>query len=64
MRSDTGSNSGRAAHIEGYPAVLLQLDVVAKRVAREAIVSAWLSLAPRPLGDAYLASVRSPRRRS
>jgi hypothetical protein len=29
------------SHFDGYPAVLIQLDVVAKRTARELIVDAW-----------------------
>jgi hypothetical protein len=42
------------AHFNGYPAVLIELKTVPKRVARELIVDGWLSKAPRPLADAYM----------
>lgn len=34
------------AHFDGYPAVLLQLRIVGKKVLREAIEDAWLACAP------------------
>jgi hypothetical protein len=34
------------AHFDGYPAVLMQLDVVSKRVARELVVDGWRACAP------------------
>jgi hypothetical protein len=41
-------------HFDGYPAVLIQLDVVSKRRLREAIVDAWLACAPRAMADEYV----------
>jgi hypothetical protein len=43
-------------HFNGYPAVLIQLKVIAKRALREAILDAWLAVAPPKLADDYLAS--------
>lgn len=43
-------------HFEGYAAVLIQLDVAEPDDVDEAIVSAWLAMAPRRLADQYLAS--------
>lgn len=42
-------------HFDGYPAVLIQLDVVDPERLRTAIEDAWLSRAPRSTADAYLA---------
>ena len=50
------------AHFDGYPAVLVLLDVVAKRTLRVAILDAWLVCAPPALARAFLAE-RSSRRR-
>jgi hypothetical protein len=44
------------AHFEGYPAVLIQLRVVGKRVLRDAIVDGWLAAAPPALADEFVAS--------
>jgi hypothetical protein len=52
------------AHFDGYSAVLIQLNAATKRVAREAIVDAWLALAPRSLADEYVESTRRNRRRT
>jgi hypothetical protein len=41
-------------HFDGYPAVLIQLKKVTKKVLREAIVDAWLVHAPRALADEFL----------
>ncbi len=41
-------------HVDGYAAVLIQLDLVGEVALREAIVDAWLASAPRRLADAYL----------
>jgi hypothetical protein len=49
-------------HFDGYAAVLVQLDAVAKRPLREAIVDAWLACAPGPLVDEYAARPSSRRR--
>jgi hypothetical protein len=42
------------AHFKGYPAVLIQLDKIAKRALRAALEDAWLAAAPKRLADAYL----------
>jgi hypothetical protein len=43
-------------HFANYPAVLVQLRVVGKRVLRDAIVDAWLAAAPAALADDFVAS--------
>ena len=43
-------------HFNGYPALLIQLRVVGKRVLRDAIVDGWLASAPRALADEFVAS--------
>jgi hypothetical protein len=42
-------------HFDGYPSVLIQLQIVPKRALREALVDAWLACAPDALAEAYLA---------
>jgi hypothetical protein len=49
------------SHFDGYAAVLVQLRVVAPPALREAIVDAWLAVAPPSLADEYLARPRSRR---
>ena len=44
------------AHFEGYPAVLIHLRVVGKRVLRDAVVDGWLASAPQALADEFVAS--------
>jgi len=44
------------SHFDGYPAVLVELSSVGKRVLREAIVDAWLACAPPALASAFLAA--------
>ena len=41
-------------HFDGYPAVLVQLDVASKRTLRSAIVDAWLACAPPALARQHL----------
>ena len=41
-------------HFDGYPAFLIQLKVVGKRVLREAILDAWTAKAPAKLVDERL----------
>jgi hypothetical protein len=41
-------------HFDGYPAVLVRLDVIGDDELRELIVEAWLARAPAKLADAYL----------
>ena len=43
-------------HFSGYPAVLIQLRLVGKRVLRDAIVDGWLASAPRALADDFVAN--------
>lgn len=42
-------------HFDGFPAVLVQLDVVEPGDLRDAIVDAWLACAPGPLAEEFLA---------
>jgi hypothetical protein len=51
-------------HFDGFPAVLVQLDVVVKRVMRNALVDAWLACAPTRLVEPFLAGGRSAYLRS
>lgn len=41
-------------HFNGYPAVLIELDVVHDEVLRELIIDAWLAVAPERAVRAYL----------
>jgi hypothetical protein len=41
-------------HFDGYPAVLIQLDNIAREDLREVIVEAWLARAPKKLVKEYL----------
>ena len=43
-------------HFDNYPAVLIQLKAVGKRVLRDAIVDGWLAAAPPALADEFVAS--------
>jgi len=43
-------------HFDGYPAVLVQLRVVGKKVLREAIEDAWLACAPPALATEFIAA--------
>ncbi len=43
-------------HFDGYPAVLVQLDVIEPEELEEVVVEAWLVQAPKRLADAYLKS--------
>ena len=49
------------SHFDGYPAVLIQLDVIGKRALKEAIVDAWLAMAPAKLAETYVAQERRRR---
>jgi hypothetical protein len=42
-------------HFDGYPAVLVQLDVVAADELAELVVEAWLAQAPKGLAKEFLA---------
>jgi hypothetical protein len=42
-------------HFDGYPAVLVQLKAVTKRALREALVDAWLAVAPPRLAEEFMA---------
>jgi hypothetical protein len=49
-------------HFDGYPAVLIQLNVVTKRALREAIIDGWLAMAPPQLAEDYVRRNSSGRR--
>ena len=42
-------------HFEGYPAILVQLDLISLPDLEEVTVEAWLARAPAKLAQAYLA---------
>lgn len=42
-------------HFDGYPAVLVRLDLIGVADLQELLVDAWLARAPRKVADAYLA---------
>jgi hypothetical protein len=42
-------------HFDGYPAVLVQLENIARDELEELIVEAWLARAPKRLAKAYVA---------
>ena len=42
-------------HFDGYAAVLIQLKAVSKRALREALVDAWLAVAPPRLAEEFMA---------
>ena len=42
-------------HFEGYPAILVQLDLITVADLEEVTVEAWLARAPAKLAQAYLA---------
>lgn len=48
-------------HFDGYPAVLIELSKVGKRALRDALIDAWLAMAPSKLAETYLAE-RGPLR--
>jgi hypothetical protein len=43
-------------HFNGYPAVLVRLDVISVEELKELLVDAWLSQAPKRIAEAYLES--------
>jgi hypothetical protein len=49
-------------HFEGYAAVLVQLDEVTKTALGEALVDAWLAVAPATLAEHYVETQGRPRR--
>jgi hypothetical protein len=52
------------SHFDGYAAVLVEMRSVPKAALREAIVDAWLAVAPPTLAEAYLSGSRSRPRTS
>ena len=42
-------------HFDGYPAVLVQLKAAGKKAVKDALLDAWLAVAPPKLADEYLA---------
>lgn len=49
------------AHFDGYPAVLIQLQAVAKGPLREALLDGWLACAPAELAEEHLSGKRRRR---
>jgi hypothetical protein len=47
------------SHFDGFAAVLVQLKVVGKRALREAMLDAWLAVAPAKLADEHLGTRRT-----
>ena len=43
-------------HLDGFPAVLVELDVVSPTVLRDLVVDGWLCCAPRSLTDGFTPS--------
>ena len=43
-------------HFDGYPAVLVRLDVIDRAELEELVVEAWLARAPKRLAEDYLAT--------
>lgn len=43
-------------HFDGYPAILVRLDLIASADLHEVIIEAWLARAPRRLVKAYVES--------
>lgn len=61
---EAGLQAGHAGvftieHFDGYPALLIQLDVVDQRVLADAVLDAWLASAPEKLARAHLAADES-----
>ena len=48
-------------HFDGYPAVLVQLDAVTRRVMEETILDGWLACAPPALAVAHVERTRRTR---
>ena len=44
-------------HFDGYPAVLVQLDVADDETVRNAVIDAWLCKAPAPTAQRYLDTI-------
>ncbi len=42
-------------HFDGYPAILIQLELISVAELEEVTVEAWLARAPKRLADAYVA---------
>jgi hypothetical protein len=50
-------------HFDGYPAVLVQLQLVGRRAMRRLVLDAWLAVAPEPLAREHLGREHRARRR-
>ncbi len=44
-------------HFNGYPAILVRLDLIALAELKELLVEAWLTRAPRRVAKAYLSQI-------
>lgn len=49
------------AHFDGYPSVLIQIELARVAAVRELIVDGWLACAPPTLADTYLAKEKRRR---
>ncbi len=47
-------------HFDGYPAILVRLDVIAEDVLREVLVEGWLEQAPKRLARDYMSTLDIP----
>ncbi|MGZ4149047.1 MAG: hypothetical protein ACXVQJ_03295 [Actinomycetota bacterium] len=45
-------------HLDGYPAVLIQLRTVTAKALKDAIVDGWLASAPRDLAERHAPRLR------
>ncbi len=48
-------------HFDGYPAVLVQLDRINTTELKDAMIDAWLAIAPDKLADEFLATRKKRR---
>ncbi len=49
------------SHFDGYPAILMHLEQIARDELSEVIVEAWLSRAPKRLAERYIETRLPPR---
>ena len=54
LLADAAGTIFTTPHFDGYPAVLIQLALIAPDELAELIVDAWLARAPKRLADSYL----------
>lgn len=56
LLAEPGSACFTTPHFDGYPAVLVQLELIELDDLRDLLVEAWLDRAPKRLAAAFLAS--------